>query len=124
MGILIYSNNVLENISSDDCERCMRVLMEIWISYVKYRKVKHQRDMRYVNNIVCCMLFLLRRRKYDHEFLREDSTILYEEIMSLCKHRLFASELSKAFFQFVENKGSLEGLASAVGGTIMGDDDN
>ena len=122
MGILIYSNDALKDIPSDDCERCMAVLRDILESYVL-----HGKGVSYTQKVVCCMLFMLRRRKYDHDFLREDTSDLYEKLMNLrTELSLFANSnaLFIEFFKEVENKGSLEGLASAASGTIMSNDDN
>jgi hypothetical protein len=64
------------------------------------------------------MLFLLRRRKYDHDFLRAETTPIFGKIMSLKKvierdlYYLFYTsakiELANAFFEYLENKGRLD----------------
>ena len=116
LWILIYSNELLKEVSTSDCNKCMYNLYVIWKNYIQHKTKSTQE--RYVRYVICCMLFLLRRRKYDHDFLREDTTPIFAKIMEL-KHfidqqadSLFYSnakiDLAYAFFEYLENKGRLD----------------
>lgn len=113
MWILIYSNELLQNISTSNCSKCMYRLYIIWENFIKHKtEDKQSLSIRYV---IGCMLFLLRRRKYDHNFLRkETSKDLYEELMYFRNELKQSSnvnakiELGNAFFEYVENKGQLD----------------
>lgn len=102
-GILIYSNEVLRDINSTTCEETMFLLQEIWRNYTL-----HGKTHAYVSRVVCCMLFLLRRRKYDHDFLRDNTSGLYFEIMSMKENLQPHFPLAQAFFEYMENKGSID----------------
>jgi DNA-dependent RNA polymerase auxiliary subunit epsilon len=130
MWILIYSNGLLETISSEECEECMRNLYIVWINYNRHKTCHKQ--AQYVRNVICCMLFLLRRRKYDRSFLRENTSELFVKIMGKekkndksdvsivevygqrqfikdYKYKLSSTitDIASAFFEYMENHGSL-----------------
>ena len=102
-GILIYSNEALRSVDSGECEKTMYLLLQIWIKYNYYGKKR-----RYVANVVCCMLFLLRRRKYDHAFLKESTSQLYVDILSMSKEPRCQFPLECAFFNYMKNNGSID----------------
>ena len=109
MWILIYANDLLKNISTSDCNKCMDNLYVIWKNYILHKTSITQR--RYILNVIYCMLFLLRRRKYDHDFLRAGET--FEKIMQLKKFidaqsDSLLTDLAYAFFEYLENKGRLD----------------
>lgn len=116
LWVLIYSNEFLKDIPTSDCNKCMRNLCMIWENYIQHKtKLTQQRYIRYV---ICCMLFLLRRRKYDHDFLRENTTPVFAKIMEIKQfinqqsNNLFyfnaKIDLAYAFFEYLENKGRLD----------------
>lgn len=116
LWILIYSNELLKKISSSECNQCMYNLYIIWKNYMQHKTSSTQEI--YIRRVICCMLFLLRRRKYDHDFLRVETTPVFGKIMSLQKvveqesYNLFYTsakiELANAFFEYLENKGRLD----------------
>lgn len=103
LGILIYSNDVLRDIDSAVCEETMGLLLQIWKNYNT-----HGKTQAYISKVICCMLFLLRRRKYDHDFLRQDTSRLFADIMSLRENLLYSFPLALAFFEYMENNGSID----------------
>lgn len=116
LWILVYSNELLRDISTRDCERCMYHLLIIWGNYIRHKTKPSQE--RFVRYVICCMLFLLRRRKYDHDFLRDESSQNYAKVVAMKQKidkqsdDLFYSnaklDIADAFFEYIENKGRLD----------------
>lgn len=115
MWILMYSNDFLNEIPSNRCKACMKVMLNIWRFHIRDGKSR-----QYVNQVVGCMLFLLRRRKFDRSFLKAGG--LYDSIMACSNQPRFlnSSSLAEEFFKHMEGKGSLN---IPVGDLIDGGDD-
>lgn len=109
MGILIYSNNCLKDITSEECKACMNNLGNIWASYTYFNK-----DKPYVVKVVCCLLFLLRRRKYDRSYLKKENDSTFLSLKELCsshlnkRHPSSLDQMASSFLDYLEGKGSLD----------------
>jgi len=105
-GILSLFNDSLKLTEDETCEKCALHLCLIWENYIE-----HYKKQQYVKNVILCLLFLLRRRKYNHDFLREQSPA-YEKIEKLCSesHEEYGN-LTDILSNFLKGKGTIESLA-------------
>ena len=101
-GILMYSNDFLRDIDNETCLECMSYLFLIFCKMSSSPSISKK--------ALYCMLFLLRRRKYDQNFLREGDP-LYEEITNGL-NQFDSFEL--IVLKFIEAKGTLDDLASLI----------
>ena len=101
-GILMYSNDFLRDIDNEACLECMSYLFLIFC--------KKSGSSSISKKALYCMLFLLRRRKYDQNFLREGNP-LYEEITNGLNQ---FDPFELIVLKFIEAKGTLDDLASLI----------
>lgn len=110
--LLMANKDMLENISTDDCNRCVKNLLIILPSY-------HYQDKP---NLTCgvlkVFLFLLMRRKYDKSFLEEGSILRenIEDVLKITKqsHKSRVRDLSDIVLKYVQGKGTLDDLIGVV----------
>ena len=101
-GILMYSNDFLRDIDNETCLECMSYLFLIFC--------KMSASSIISKRALYSMLFLLRRRKYDQNFLREGNP-LYEEITNGLNQ---FDPFELIVLKFIEAKGTLDDLASLI----------
>lgn len=108
-GILMYNRDTLEDISTEICIDCAQNLSCI-LSYYRQELKAGQ----YVKVVITCLLFLLKRRRYDRGFLRDgdDKQNIIDECNNI-RDLLFYQNihpLCEALINFIEGHGTLEGI--------------
>ncbi|MCH3916876.1 MAG: hypothetical protein LKE40_05340 [Spirochaetia bacterium] len=109
--LLMYHRNFLgaKEISLSLCEKCMNSLIDCLIIYLQNREPI---NIRYT---LLSMLFLLKRRFWDPEFCKKDSTDgLYKKIVCI-DNGYFAyfynnKILYKTLLDYLDNQGTIEGI--------------
>lgn len=109
--LLTYNKDCLKTVDTKICNRIAELLLEILKVYIEGNKAP-----QYVKYVIKSLLFLLKRRKNDRDFLRtgmlyQKMNDFFEEINSSLIYRRKAwLELSKHFQEFLNGNGTLDGI--------------
>lgn len=110
--LLMANNDMLEEISTNDCNCCMNNLLTLLPSY------HYQGKTNLTCGVLKVCLFLLMRRKYDKSFLKEGDLLRenVETVLKITKQsdKKRVQDLSDVVFKYVQGKGTLDDLIVAV----------
>jgi hypothetical protein len=124
-GILMDSSTFLEGNTDDEnkqYESCMNYLFLILKNLVRNHVPQNNPTLR---GALCCMLLLLRRRIYQHDFLSQDSKLFQKMKKYFLSTPVFnisqcsddkdkEKSLANVFFNFLMSKGTLPDIASVA----------
>lgn len=103
--LLMFNNEMLKNISTDDCRVCMNLLCNLYAG--------NRQSTVILKCILKSILFLLRRRRYDRIFCKMESPIeldkeLYKKITFISEEKGIAYiQLRKAVGEYLNGHGSI-----------------
>lgn len=113
-SILMYSNELLKDVTIEECNQCMCILIKIVRNGVKFLEDDYYRKKDFnIARALCSMLFLLRKRKYARGYLQDTQDDVYMDLMSFKQEHLVSHlteqerSIFRVFFEHLDNKGSL-----------------
>ena len=128
--LMISNGNMLQMISTKDCDRCMNVLLIMLRSHAVYGKYN------LAGSVLKAALLLLKRRKYDKTYMKEKSAlkkstkVLRKIMLGRCisrkdeKKAKTVQAWSEIVLKFIEGRGVLDDLISVVGSDLMGNEND
>ncbi len=105
--IFMSYSDFFKDCREEDCSKLAHYLFIILQSYYE-----NDKNEQYVNCVIRCYIFLLKRRRYDSSFIRDENGVLYTAMSELLNK--INSSFSSVLLNFLQGKGSINGLPALM----------